>query len=156
MRVLSIKLHNFRSYDLFEANFSERGTVIVGPNGTGKTNLLEAVYVSLRGTSFRGSLIDCMSHDSDQTNILLETTDQTRRIQFLRENQRISKTFSVNDHKSKILSPKNRLPVVLFEPNELRLISSSPTRRRDFLDGLIARVDSKYERTLRALNRTLL
>ena len=156
MRVLSIKLHNFRSYDLFEATFSERGTVIVGPNGTGKTNLLEAVYASLRGTSFRGSLIDCMSHDSDQTNILLETTDQTRRIQFLRENQRISKTFSVNDHKSKILSPKNRLPVVLFEPNELRLISSSPTRRRDFLDGLIARVDSKYERTLRALNRTLL
>ena len=87
MRVLSIKLHNFRSYDLFEANFSERGTVIVGPNGTGKTNLLEAVYVSLRGSSFRGSLIDCMSHDSDQTNILLETTDQTRRIQFLREKE---------------------------------------------------------------------
>lgn len=156
MRVKSIKLHNFRSYGLYEAEFSARGTVILGPNGTGKTNLLEAVYVALRGTSFRSSLADCMKHDAEQTNILLETDDQTRRIQLLREGQRISKTFSVNDQKSKLLASKNRLPVVLFEPNELRLITSSPTRRRDFLDGFIARIDSRYERILRAFNRTLL
>jgi len=48
------------------------------------------------------------------------------------------------------------LPVVLFEPSELRLISSSPSRRRDFLDGLIARLDPKYDTDLRAFNRTLL
>lgn len=156
MRVSGIKLHNFRSYELYEASFSERGTVIVGPNGTGKTNLLEAVYVALRGSSFRGSLIDCMRHGSPQTTILLDTPSQTRRIQLAREDTRVSKTFIVNDHKSRVLSSKNRLPVVLFEPNELRLISSSPTRRREFLDGLISRVDNEYDRAIRAFGRTLL
>lgn len=156
MRVLGIKLHNFRSYELYEATFSERGTVIVGPNGTGKTNLLEAVYVALRGSSFRSSLIDCMRHDTAQSTLLLELPNQTRRIQFVRDAGKISKSFIVNDHKSKILSPKNRLPVVLFEPNELRLISSSPTRRREFLDGLISRVDGEYDRAIRAFGRTLL
>lgn len=156
MRVSGIKLHNFRSYDLYEAAFSERGTVIIGPNGTGKTNLLEAVYVAMRGSSFRGSLADCMRHDHDQTTLLLESSGQTRRLQLLRDSQRVSKTFTINDHKSKILTAKNRLPVVLFEPNELRLMSSSPTRRREFLDGLIARVDDNYDRTLRAFHRALL
>ena len=156
MRVSRIKLHNFRSYELFETEFSPAGTVIVGPNGTGKTNLLEAVYVALRGASFRGSLTYCMSHDAAQSAILLEMPHETRRVQLTRDGRRVAKQFTVNDSKSKLLARKDRLPVVLFEPNELRLISSSPTRRRDFLDGLISRLDAHYDRTLRALNRTLL
>lgn len=156
MRVSRVRLHNFRSYELFEAEFSPQGTVIVGPNGTGKTNLLEAVYVALRGASFRGSLIDCMRLEAPHSTIALEMPHETRRVQLVREGKRISKQFTVNDSKSKILTRKHRLPVVLFEPNELRLISSSPTRRREFLDGLIARLDDSYDRTLRAFNRTLL
>lgn len=154
--IKSIKLYNFRSYGLYEANFSDNGTVIVGPNGTGKTNLLEAVYVALRGNSFRGSLADCMTSGADQTSLLLESSTDTRRIQLHKFAGTISKTFIVNDSKSKILLRKHRLPVVLFEPEELRLITSSPTRRRDFLDGLISRLDDSYERNLRAFNRTLL
>lgn len=152
-----IKLYNFRSYELYETTFGQEGTVIVGPNGTGKTNLLEAVYIALCGTTFRGSLVDCMRHGVEQTIIQIETDDTTRRVQLLRtDNDKISREFTINDSRSKILSRKNRLPVVLFEPSELRLITSSPARRRDFLDGLISRLDSRYEMTLRAFNRTLL
>lgn len=156
MKISSVKLHNFRSYELAEFNIGERGTVIVGPNGTGKTNLLEAVYVALRGSSFRGSLVDCIKINTEQATVLVETDEQTRRVQILRSNTSASKTFTINDHKSKALLRKHRLPVILFEPNELRLISSSPTRRRDFLDDLVSRLDEEYERTLRALNRALL
>lgn len=156
MHVTRLKLHNFRSYNLYEAEFSERGTVIVGPNGTGKTNLLEAVYVALRGVSFRGSLGDCMKHDVNSTTLLLETAHETRRMQLTRDGVRLDKRFVINDHASKMLPKKHRLPVVLFEPNDLRLVSSSPTRRREFLDGLISRLDSEYDRVLRAFNRTLL
>lgn len=156
MRILRIKLHNFRSYELFTADLCERGTVIIGPNGTGKTNLLEAVYVMMRGASFRASLNDCMKFGENQTSLLLETEKETRRLQLIRDDERVAKTFTINDQKSKILSRKHRLPLVLFEPNELRLISSSPTRRRDFLDGLIARLDPNYDRTIRAFQRALL
>ena len=152
-----VKVYNFRSYNLFETELSPHGTVIVGPNGTGKTNLLEAIYVALRGSSFRGSLADCMQHGQTQTIIHLETNDTPRRLQLLRTaDGTINKEFTINDSRSKLLPRKHRLPVVLFEPSELRLISSSPSRRRDFLDGMLSRLDTQYEATLRAFHRTLL
>ena len=152
-----VKVYNFRSYNLFETELSPHGTVIVGPNGTGKTNLLEAIYVALRGSSFRGSLADCMQHGQTQTIIHLETNDTPRRLQLLRTTDgTINKEFTINDSRSKLLPRKHRLPVVLFEPSELRLISSSPSRRRDFLDGMLSRLDTQYDTTLRAFHRTLL
>lgn len=149
-------MHNFRSYELYETELSERGTIIVGPNGIGKTNLLEAIYISLRSSSFRASLGDCMRLEADQSTILLNTTSGQRRLQLYREDETCRKVFTINDKKSKLLTRKDQLPVVLFEPNELRLITSSPSRRRDFLDGLLSRLSPEYERTLRVFNRTLL
>ena len=121
---------------MHEVDFNSSGTVSVGPNGTGKTNLLEAIYTALRGSSFRGSLGDCMKFDAEQTIVHLEGNFGSRRLKLARS--------------------KNRLPVVLFEPSELRLISSSPSRRRDFLDGLLSRLDPKYDTALRAFSRALL
>lgn len=156
MIISRIKLYNFRSYELFETELGPNGTVIVGPNGTGKTNLLEAIYVALRGASFRGSLGDCMRHGQSQTIIQLETDDAVRRLQLLRsEHGSISKDFTINDRHSKVLSRQYRPPVVLFEPNELRLITSSPQRRREFIDGLLSRLDTTYDTQLRAFQRTL-
>ena len=155
--ITQIKLYHFRSYGLYETTLAPGGTVIIGPNGTGKTNLLEAIYVALRGSSFRGSLADCMQHGQTQTIIHLETNDTPRRLQLLRTaDGTINKEFTINDSRSKLLPRKHRLPVVLFEPSELRLISSSPSRRRDFLDGILSRLDAQYEATLRAFHRTLL
>lgn len=155
--ITKVKLYNFRSYELYETEIGASGTVIIGPNGTGKTNLLESVYVALRGTSFRGSLGDCMRHEQAQSIIHIEFDNTLRRVQLLRSNRgQISKEFIIGDSRSKLLARKNRLPVVLFEPNELRLISSSPSRRRDFLDGLLSRLDARYDTKLRAFNRTLL
>lgn len=152
-----LKVYNFRSYELFDTQLGESGTVIVGPNGTGKTNLLEAIYVALRGSSFRGSLKDCMRFDTSQTIVQLESPNNNRRLQLLRgADDTITKEFIINSHSMRVLSQKHRLPVVLFEPNELRLISSSPSRRRDFLDGLLSRLNPEYEATLRAFNRALL
>ena len=141
---------------MHEVDFNSSGTVIVGPNGTGKTNLLEAIYAALRGSSFRGSLGDCMKFDAEQTIVHLEGSFGSRRLKLARSNDKISKEFILNDNKSKVLSRKNRLPVVLFEPSELRLISSSPSRRRDFLDGLLSCLDPKYDTALRAFSRALL
>lgn len=155
--ITEIKLYHFRSYSLYETTLAPGGTVIIGPNGTGKTNLLEAIYVAIRGSSFRGSLADCMQHDQAQTIIHLETDNASRRLQLLRTTDgTINKEFTINDSRSKLLPRKHRLPVVLFEPSELRLISSSPSRRRDFLDGMLSRLDTQYETTLRAFHRTLL
>lgn len=156
MTIQQVKLYNVRSYGLFETKLGSKGTVIVGPNGTGKTNLLEAIYILLRGGSFRGSLGDCMAFGAEQTILHAELEDGSRRIILRRSDDTVNKEFIINDHHTKLLSRKHHLPVVLFEPNELRLISSSPARRRDFLDGLISRLDAHYGQILRAFTRTLL
>ncbi len=157
MIISTLKVYNFRSYHLYETPLSSTGTIIVGPNGTGKTNLLEAVYIALRGHSFRGSLADCMRHQQPQSVIHLETDQAHRRLQLQRSAEGIlTKEFTINDSRAKILPQKHRVPVVLFEPNELQVLSSSPRRRRDFLDSLLGRLDPHYETTLRSFQRTLL
>lgn len=156
MLISKIKLHNFRSYELFEVDFSPHGNILIGPNGIGKTNLLEAVYLALQGNSFRGSTGDCIRLECPVATILLETNHETRRVQLQKDGERASRLFTIDSIKSKVLTQKQRRAVVLFEPNELRLITSSPTRRRDFLDGLLSRLDPQFAQTLRRFNRTLL
>ena len=92
--ITKLKLYNFRSYSLHEVDFNSSGTVIVGPNGTGKTNLLEAIYTALRGSSFRGSLGDCMKFDAEQTIVHLEGNFGSRRLKLARSNDKISKELS--------------------------------------------------------------
>ena len=128
-------MYNFRSYELFETQLGDTGTVIVGANGTGKANLLEAVYIALRGTSFRGSLLAWMRDQAPHTIIHLETNNQPRRVQLLRSaDNAITKEFTIADSTSKTLLRKHRLPVVLFAPSDLRLIWFPAQRRVHCLD----------------------
>lgn len=157
MIVDRLAVSQFRSYDLFETALSPRGTVIVGQNGVGKTNLLEALYVSARGTSFRGSDRDMLQTGTTYSVIKTSVDGDERRFSFRAlDDEKLRRDFLVGGKKSARLSPKARLPVVLFEPDELRLITSSPTRRREFFDRLIDDVSPSYGRTLRAFTRTLL
>ena len=55
MRLLRVRLRDFRSYERAEAELGEGLTVVLGPNGAGKTNLLEAIYFALTARSCRTS-----------------------------------------------------------------------------------------------------
>jgi RecF protein len=72
------------------------------------------------------------------------------------DHDKMQKIFYVNDRKLGRLPPSARIPVVLFEPDELRLLSSSPQRRRDFFDGIIARLSPTYQALLYRYSRALL
>jgi DNA replication and repair protein RecF len=69
---------------------------------------------------------------------------------------KVNKQFTVDSSNSARLAPKHRLPIVLFEPDELRLLTSSPQRRRDFVDGIIARLSPTYSTVLSRFARSLL
>ncbi len=60
MKLKKLQLENFRNYNRYNFDFSENKnlTIIIGPNGKGKTNLLEAIYVLSLGKSFRTILQD--------------------------------------------------------------------------------------------------
>ena len=64
MRLSEITLRNFRSHESIRVKFDQNLTLIVGKNGTGKTNLLEAIYVLCYGTSFRVNDTDLIRYDA--------------------------------------------------------------------------------------------
>lgn len=160
--ISSIHLKNFRSYADKSFSLSPTVTLISGPNGSGKTNILEALYVACRGSSFRGSDAQMLRFDEPWWRIDVNEDDTTRRVTYDSDKSTAKKQFIVNGVKRPRLPAQQKLPVVLFEPNDLRLLQGSPTRRRDFIDIFIAQLEpsytthtSRYERALRQRNNLL-
>lgn len=157
MVVKKISVNGLRSYALYSAELHPEVTLIVGKNGTGKTTLLEAIYFMHRGTSFRGRDRDIIPYESTNAEIKVDFDDGNARKAFivLQADGKVSKQFHTDGTKTARLGAKHKLPVVLFEPDELRLLTSSPSRRRDFLDGIIARLSPTYSTVLSRFNRSL-
>ena len=71
MKITNLKLYNFRNYDNLILDFSNKQNIIIGPNGSGKTNIVEAIYVLAITKSFRGSL-DKVLIKNKQTELFIE------------------------------------------------------------------------------------
>ena len=145
-----------RTHQRFTCDLSPQVTVVTGKNGSGKTSLIEAIYLALQGTSFRGSDKDILQYDSDWWRVDIKTSDGAiRTVKFDPSRATGRKQFIVDEKTSYRLSPAHKYPVVLFEPDDLRLISGSPSRRRQFIDRLISQLDPQYGISLRKYERAL-
>jgi len=158
MLLRSVSVHNVRSYELASFDLDDSVTLILGPNGSGKTTILESVYMLMRGTSFRGRDRDVVPYEGLSAELKLELAHgPERRLKItVTPEDKLTKQFIVDGSTGARMAAKHRLPVVLFEPDELRLLTSSPQRRRDFIDGIIARLSPTYATALSRFQRTLL
>ena len=161
--VNKLSVQNIRSHDKFNLTLSPTITVLTGNNGSGKTSLLEALYIALQGKSFKGSDNDVLKHNSPWWRINIEFNDNIKRMVTFDPNLSSGrKKFIIDDKTTYRLPIKYKYPVVLFEPEDLRLLHGSPTRRRQFIDNFISQLDPlyntalhKYERALKQRNNLL-
>jgi DNA replication and repair protein RecF len=161
--VKRLSVQNIRSHDKFTISLSPTVTVITGLNGSGKTSLIEALYIALQGSSFRGSDSDVLRRDMPWWRIDVEFDDYIKRIITFDPSLTTGRKKIIIDDKTVYRLPaKHRYPVVLFEPDDLRLLHGSPTRRRQFIDRFISQLDPiysnalhKYERALKQRNNLL-
>lgn len=148
----NIKLYNFRNHDEFLVDLNKKTTLIVGENGSGKTSVLEAIYICLQGKSFRATDNEILKNNKDFYRIELEFCDgNEEKVIFDGEN----KKFVQNNKTSKRILKNNKYPVVLFLPEDLHLIQSSPTRRRDYFNKFFSQLDERYYNSLLKYNKAL-
>ena len=155
MNITSLRVQSIRNHRDFSCRFSPGVTVITGANGNGKTSLIEAVYIALQGTSFRGTDNEVLQTDTEWWRIDLGTDKGERIVRFEPGRATRKKQFDVDGKTMARLSPSAKYPVVLFEPDDLRLLHGSPSRRREFIDRFIAHIDPRYALAVRRYDRAL-
>ena len=158
MIIRELRVNNVRPYGLYSAQLNPGVTLILGPNGTGKTTLLESLHYLLQGTSFKGRDRDMIAHGHAKSHMLLvDDSGLERRAQLeVLFDDKLKKVFNIEQKNTARLPAKHRAPVVLFEPDELRLLSSSPQRRRQFFDGILSRLQPQYATALSRYQRVVL
>lgn len=157
MAYASLTLHHFRSYEDYSVEFSPAVNIIVGPNGSGKTNMLEALYVLSYGVSFRGSDRDMVARAGDWFRLEAAYGGLQRVLACqITPQGGIEKQFTIDGVKRARLTDALRVPVVLFEPEHLRLLRDSPSHRRDYLDSLLAKLQPDFTWLKHQFERVLL
>lgn len=158
MYLQSIQLRQFKNYESLELEFSPQINSIVGENGSGKTNLLDAIYYLSIGKSAFNAL--------DSQNILHEQSFFSIQGEFQKENSSNTIRCVVQTGKKKLLKVNQntyqkisehlgKFPVVLIAPNDTDLITLGSELRRNFFDSLISHLDFEYLQKLIQYNHWL-
>ncbi|MFO0971580.1 MAG: DNA replication and repair protein RecF [Candidatus Saccharimonadales bacterium] len=165
-KVASLRLNNVRSHQAADFQFVGGMNAIVGPNGSGKTTILEALYTLLRGSSFKGTIPEITRYSENQFRMQLELKSEKssseRSLSFQQNKEIAQKKWRIEGRSAARLPITSRLPIVLFEPDLARLISGSPQRRRQHIDHIASQLDietaiaqNRFERTLKQRNQLL-
>jgi DNA replication and repair protein RecF len=143
--ITDIRLQHYRSYDDGSFEIDSGVNIIVGPNASGKTNLLEAILMSCLGASYRAREADLVQFEQPWARIDARTPVGTRTVKLIgTTNGLIKKEFVINDQPLKRLLLPKTIPAVLFEPNHLQLLTGSPDLRREYLDDLLEQLVVGY------------
>ena len=152
MIIKSIKLFNFRNHTKYILNCDDKTSLIIGENGSGKTSVLEAIYILTQGKSFRATDPEIIKRGTDYYRVELEYDNgEINIVTYDGKN----KNFLIMDKKSHRLPKKNKYPIILFQPSDLNLISHSPSRRRDYFDRIFSQFDENYATSLHKYEKAL-
>lgn len=153
-----IELHHFRNYDAQTVRFHEKANIITGNNAQGKTNLLESLYIMSLGKSFR------TSRESDMIGFGKEFA-RAKAI-FLKEKRdlEIEFIFQQGNRQIKVDGMKitrnldllEHVYMVIFSPEDLKIVKEEPEKRRKFLDRELCQIKPIYWRNLSRYKKILL
>lgn len=148
MNVLNLKLNNFRNHNTLNLEFDKDFNIIYGPNGVGKTSILEAISICSMSKSFTNSSdINLIQFDKSNYHININTIYDNGFHYFVEvdytaeKKKKIVNSYSDNCSAKELIS---NFPVVILNPDMKEITSGSPINRRNFIDKIISYVDISY------------
>lgn len=153
MHLKHLSLQNFRNYGKANFDFSDKTTLIIGPNTAGKSNLIEAIFFVAAGRSFR----------IDKDEQLIKFEKEIARIKGDVGDKKLEaviaqggvggrlrpfKKYLINGVSKRKVDFVGNFFAVLFAPNDLEIIIGSPSKRRNFIDNILIQTDREYRLAL--------
>lgn len=154
MYIKSINLLNFRNYDNLELNFNNKINIIYGDNATGKTNILESIYISCITKSYRAYKdIEYIKFNKNLTKIkaFFDKTDVEFSLTIENEKNILEDNIKVSKYSEFI--GKNL--VVIFSPENMNIVIGAPQKRRKFIDIIISQISKQYIIKLQEYNKLI-
>lgn len=148
MRIKKLKVENFRNLENLDIEFSEGVNIIYGNNAQGKTNIIESIYIFSFGKSFRANKdIELLKFDKEYflSNIEIMKKDRELEMDFGFDKISNKKMIKVNGViQKKISDIIGKLNVVVFKPEDIKIVTDSPSIRRKYIDYLISSISKSY------------
>ena len=158
MIIKSLELADFRNYETLNIHFDRGTNILYGDNAQGKTNIMEAIYVSATTKSHKGSKDkEIINFEKEESHIrtYLEKEDVEYRVDMhLRKSK--SKGIAIDGQKiKKAADLLGLLNVVFFSPEDLAIIKNGPSERRRFADMELCQLDNFYLYNLNHYNKII-
>ncbi len=142
----SIELENFRNYEILSLEPDPKLNIITGKNAQGKTNLLESLYIMGMGRSFRTNKDSEMikfEKEYSRTRAVVKDEDKETEIEIIYNQE--GKIIKVDGLKlSRTVDLLENVYVVVFSPEDLRIVKDGPEHRRRFLDRELCQIKPMY------------
>lgn len=161
MEILGLSLFNFRNFSSKKLIFDKNLTVIIGPNGSGKSNILEAMSLlsGIRPLHVQSD-IDLVKFGKSEAAIQGKVSDgQDTKMLIINfqivDQDYVKKSYLIGAFKKRLADFANIISIIVFHPQDLELVSGSPSLRRHHLDSLLSAIDRVYWRNLASYNKII-
>lgn len=174
MTIKNIKLENFRNLINKSFDFEDSVNIVIGPNASGKTNILESIFLLSTGKSFKAKIEEEMiNYDASLARVRCRVQSDKEAEKGISNNlsaysgdlevvltrgeidignekfeKAPRKRLLVNGISRRLIDFAGNLKVVLFGPWDMDLVTQSPSVRRKFLDNMLSQVDREYRRSI--------
>jgi len=169
MHIARLELEEFRCFRSLTLDFPPVGLRLFGPNGSGKTSLIEALYLLATTRSFRTTTERHLIHRESARELSLQPYARVAALLDARDAHRTAEIVLSLDPSTMTITKRYRrdgrpvramdfvgtVRVVLFSPEDIELVTGSPSLRRRYLDVVLSTIDPTYLRALAQYTRIL-
>ncbi|MCO7123049.1 DNA replication/repair protein RecF [Ihubacter massiliensis] len=158
MYIKEIQLKDFRNYEQLTAEFHKNVNIFLGQNAQGKTNLLESIYITSMGKSFRTNKDrEMIRFGEDFFRVRVKAFKEEELVVEIAVNQEGKKGIKIDGAKARKMSQLlEQIYIVIFSPEDLRIVKDEPEKRRKFIDRELCQIKPSYYDNLNRYKKALL